>query len=144
MNVRRMAKMNAWMNIYLYPQLTVSLPMKRVHSPVSGLPTIGNFVNMFWKCTVCTRSSGPFYILTYYINSVTTSCTHSTICPRSLDPIYIVTYYINWVKTSWTYCIFKLARYIYFHFRKPKGKNGEKEGKIICDLCFPISLLNTK
>ena len=25
-----------------------------------------------------------------------------TICPRSSDPFYIVTHYINWVTTSWT------------------------------------------
>ena len=27
-----------------------------------------------------------------------------TVCPRSSDPFYVVTYYINWVTTSWTYC----------------------------------------
>ena len=26
-----------------------------------------------------------------------------TICPRSSGPFYIVTYYIKWVNTSWTY-----------------------------------------
>ena len=26
-----------------------------------------------------------------------------TVCPRSTDPFYIVTYYIEWVTTSWTY-----------------------------------------
>ena len=26
-----------------------------------------------------------------------------TVCPRSIDPIYIVSYYINWVTTSLTY-----------------------------------------
>ena len=26
----------------------------------------------------------------------------STICPRSSDQFYIVSYYINWVTTSWT------------------------------------------
>ena len=25
-----------------------------------------------------------------------------TVCPRSSDPFYIVTYYIEWVSTSWT------------------------------------------
>ena len=27
------------------------------------------------------------------------------ICPRSSDPFYIVTYYMNWVTTSWTHSI---------------------------------------
>ena len=26
----------------------------------------------------------------------------NTICPGSSDPVYIVTYYVNWVTTSWT------------------------------------------
>ena len=26
-----------------------------------------------------------------------------TVCPRSYGPFYIVTYYIEWVTTSWTY-----------------------------------------
>ena len=26
-----------------------------------------------------------------------------TICPRSSDPFYIVTYYLKWVTSSWTY-----------------------------------------
>ena len=29
--------------------------------------------------TVCPRSSGPFYVVTYYIKWVTTSWTHSTL-----------------------------------------------------------------
>ena len=78
--------------------------------------------------TVCPRSSGPFYVVTYYIEWVTTSWTDSmnniipgfiiqiypivlmvmlnissTVCPRSLDPIYIVIYNVNWEKTSWAY-----------------------------------------
>ena len=28
-----------------------------------------------------------------------------TVCPRSSDPFYVVTYYIKWVTTSWTYSI---------------------------------------
>ena len=28
-----------------------------------------------------------------------------TVCPRSSDPFYIVSYYINWVNTSWTHSI---------------------------------------
>ena len=28
---------------------------------------------------------------------------HGTVCPRSSDPFYIVSYYINWVTTSWTH-----------------------------------------
>ena len=30
-----------------------------------------------------------------------------TVCPSSSDPFYILSYYINWVTTSWTYSIFK-------------------------------------
>ena len=26
-----------------------------------------------------------------------------TVCPGSSDPFYIVSYYINWVTSSWTY-----------------------------------------
>ena len=33
----------------------------------------------FW-CTVCPRSSDPFYIVRYYINRVTTSWTESSSC----------------------------------------------------------------
>ena len=29
-----------------------------------------------------------------------------TVCPRNSDPFYIITYYINWVTTSWTDGIF--------------------------------------
>ena len=35
----------------------------------------------------------------------------NTVCPISSDPFYIVTYYIEWVTTSWTYCITKLQSY---------------------------------
>ena len=28
---------------------------------------------------------------------------HGTVCSRSSDPSYVVTYYIKWVTTSWTY-----------------------------------------
>ena len=31
-----------------------------------------------------------------------------TVCPRSSYPFYIVTYYINWVTTSWTYSTFSI------------------------------------
>ena len=34
-------------------------------------------------------------------------CSRSTVCPRSSDPFYVVSYYINWVTTSWTYGIVK-------------------------------------
>ena len=30
------------------------------------------------------------------------SSSSSTVSPRSSDPFYIVTYYMNWVTTSWT------------------------------------------
>ena len=30
-----------------------------------------------------------------------------TICPTSSDPYYIVTYYIEWVTTSWTHSMYK-------------------------------------
>ena len=49
--------------------------------------------------TVCPRSSGPFYVVTYNIKWVTTSWTHSTthttvstVCPRSSNPFQIVSY----------------------------------------------------
>ena len=29
-----------------------------------------------------------------------------TVCPRSSDPFYIVTHYVNWVTTSWAYSMF--------------------------------------
>ena len=32
---------------------------------------------------------------------------HGTVCPRSSDPFYIVSYYINWVTTSLTHSINK-------------------------------------
>ena len=35
--------------------------------------------------------------------SVQCTIYYDTICPRSSNPCYIVTYYINWVTTSWTY-----------------------------------------
>ena len=28
-----------------------------------------------------------------------------TVCPRSSGPFYVVTYYIKWVTNSWIYCI---------------------------------------
>ena len=35
---------------------------------------------------------------------------NSTVCPGSSDPFYIVTYYIEWVTTSWTYSILVFSR----------------------------------
>ena len=32
----------------------------------------------------------------------------NTIRPKSSDPFYIVTYYINWVTTSWTHSMVKI------------------------------------
>ena len=29
----------------------------------------------------------------------------NTVCPGSSGPFYIVTYYVKWVTTSWTYCM---------------------------------------
>ena len=51
----------------------------------------------YLSCSVCPRSSYPFYITTYYIKWVTTSWTHSSY------PIYIVIHYVKWVTTSWKY-----------------------------------------
>ena len=35
----------------------------------------------------------------------TKKCTVCTVCQRSSDPFYLVTYYIKWVTTSWTHSI---------------------------------------
>ena len=43
-----------------------------------------------------------FYNLSYILLR-----TEYTLCPESSDPFYIVSYYINWVTTSWTYSINK-------------------------------------
>ena len=32
-----------------------------------------------------------------------------TVCPRSSGPFYVVTYYIKWVTTSWTHSIISLV-----------------------------------
>ena len=39
---------------------------------------MGGFQTHTDKSTVCPGSSDPFYIVTYYIKGITTSCTHST------------------------------------------------------------------
>ena len=36
-------------------------------------------------CTVCPRTSCPFYVVTYYIKWVTTSWTHSMLRMKSID-----------------------------------------------------------
>ena len=71
----------------------------------------------------CTRSSDPFYIVTYYIKWVTTSLTDCsrpgylqlmvilcwwlpfffTVCPRSLAELLISTKFIKMDKSSWIY-----------------------------------------
>ena len=43
-------------------------------------------------------STGDIFITIHIINLY-------TVCPGSSDPFYIVTYYINWVTTSWTHGI---------------------------------------
>ena len=44
--------------------------------------------------------------------------TKYTVCPGSSDPFYIVTYYINWVTTSWTYSSYFLnIQYIQNHYQ---------------------------
>ena len=30
----------------------------------------------------------------------------TTVCPGSSDPFYVVTYYIQWITTSWTYSMY--------------------------------------
>ena len=39
-----------------------------------------------------------------------TACTEHTACPRSSDPFYIVSYYMEWVTTSWTHSSLHTAR----------------------------------
>ena len=39
-----------------------------------------------------------------------------TVCPRSSGPFYVVTYYIKWVTTSWTYSSFKFLIIKKFQF----------------------------
>ena len=41
-----------------------------------------NIVTRLMGHTACSRSSYPFYIVTYYVKWITTSCTYSTITPR--------------------------------------------------------------
>ena len=53
--------------------------------------------------------------------------TGCTICPRSSDPFYIVSYFIKWVTTSWTHSIgwrkcmwiAKSRRFVYCISKKP-------------------------
>ena len=33
----------------------------------------------------------------------TTYVRRTTVCPKGSDPFYVVSYYIEWVTTSWTY-----------------------------------------
>ena len=47
--------------------------------------------NILTGCTIkCPRSSYPIYIVTYNIEWVITSSTHSTVCPGSSDYIYLL------------------------------------------------------
>ena len=39
----------------------------------------------------------------FAVAAVAFSWTWHTVCPRSSDPFYVVTYYIELVTTSWTY-----------------------------------------
>ena len=48
-------------------------------------------------CTTCSE-------LICNISTILSSLLTTTACPRSSDPFYIVSYYINWVTTSQTYC----------------------------------------
>ena len=68
-------------------------PMLRIFASTS---------NAFPKSNLC-----PHYIIMI-----------QTVCPRSY-PFYIVTYYINWVTTSWTY---SMNRYIEFEKRTLTSK----------------------
>ena len=54
--------------------------------------------------------------------------TQDTICPGSSDPFYIVSYYINWVTTSWTHgmTICLLLLYIYISMEGVK-KNKSRD-----------------
>ena len=55
-----------------------------------------------------------------------------TVCPRSVDPFYILTYYMKWVKTS---CTFSIRNYIYSHLLHRKQNIyviwGRKDHKCI-------------
>ena len=39
---------------------------------------------------------------TLYANTKLDQGIYTTVCPRSSGPFYVVTYYIKWVTTSWT------------------------------------------
>ena len=41
--------------------------------------------------------------------------TPSTVCPRSSGPFYIVSYYMKWVTTSWTYRTVGVFFFVVFH-----------------------------
>ena len=45
-----------------------------------------------------------------YVQNVLEVLSNSTVCPRSLGPFYIVSYYMNWVKTCWTYSVIKMDK----------------------------------
>ena len=50
-----------------------------------------------------TKKSCPISYYTIYKQMDKSSQSfYISVCPRSRDPIYIVSYYINWVTTSWT------------------------------------------
>ena len=71
---QRRAEADAGVRVHAGPDLPLRLaPRLRAHPA----PHV---------CTVCPRSSDPFYIVTYYIKLVTTSWTHST----SLGKINII------------------------------------------------------
>ena len=46
--------------------------------------------------------------------------TQNTVCSVSSDPFYIVTYYIRWVTTSWTYSKYCTRKKT---FKQPKSRN---------------------
>ena len=105
------------------------------------LVSMPSFCHKFLVSTFCPRNYYPFYIISYYINWVTTSWTYSiiadpptffyrsrtwftyTVCLRSLDPFHTVSYNMKLVKTSWTDSRFKYWTVTYKHFR-------------ICDDCI--------
>ena len=67
---------------------------------------------------------------TAVLNNNFTSYEWATVCPRSRYPFYIVSYYINWVTTFWTHSSWSKSIYLleYSLFRTPVFRTNISNG----------------
>ena len=59
-----------------------------------------NFIQYILWFMILMGRKPPVWSLWY---DLTKHLIQYTVCPGNSDPVYIVSYYINWVTTSWTY-----------------------------------------